>query len=105
MIELTVQITHVDYDTLADILLPLIGGQAAEKSGSPSLGKIFSGSQGLAAAAAKAYLKSMPQNRKEELLVRLINDNSGKLAELLSRFASDNGISLRAGGVKAEQNS
>jgi hypothetical protein len=103
MIELKVQISDVDYDSLTDILWPLVAGQVAEKSSGSALGKIFSGSQGLAASAAKAAIKSMPQNRKEELLVRLLNENRGKLTEMLVRLAADNGVKVKVEGVKAEQ--
>lgn len=78
MIELKLTIRQVDYDAL----IARFGG---------SLG-------GVAAMAAKA----LPQAAKEELAVKYLNANAGKLSQQLENMARQNGIAVTVDSASAK---
>lgn len=78
MIELTLTVRDVDYDAL----IARFGG---------SLG-------GVAAMAAKA----LPQSAKEELAVKYLNSNAGKLSQKLENMARQNGVGVTVETAKAK---
>ncbi len=78
MIELTLTVRDVDYDAL----IARFGG---------SLG-------GVAAMAAKA----LPQSAKEELAVKYLNSNAGKLSQKLEDMACQNGVGVTVETAKAK---
>lgn len=78
MIELTLTVRDVDYDAL----IARFGG---------SLG-------GVAAMAAKA----LPQSAKEELAVKYLNSNAGKLSQKLEDMARQNGVGVTVETAKAK---
>ncbi len=78
MIELTLTVRDVDYDAL----IARFGG---------SLG-------GVAAMAAKA----LPQSAKEELAVKYLNANAGKLSQKLEGMARQNGVGVTVETARAK---
>lgn len=78
MIELTLTVRDVDYDAL----ISRFGG---------SLG-------GVAAMAAKA----LPQSAKEELAVKYLNANAGKLSQKLEDMARQNGVGVTVETARAK---
>lgn len=78
MIELTLTVRDVDYDAL----ISRFGG---------SLG-------GMAAMAAKA----LPQSAKEELAVKYLNANAGKLSQKLEGMARQNGVGVTVASARAK---
>lgn len=78
MIELTLTVRDVDYDAL----ISRFGG---------SLG-------GMAAMAAKA----LPQSAKEELAVKYLNANAGKLSQKLEGMARQNGVGVTVETARAK---
>ncbi len=78
MIELTLTVRDVDYDAL----IARFGG---------SLG-------GVAAMAAKA----LPQSAKEEMAVKYLNSNAGKLSQKLEGMARQNGVGVTVASARAK---
>lgn len=78
MIELTLTVRDVDYDAL----IARFGG---------SLG-------GVAAMAAKA----LPQSAKEEMAVKYLNSNVGKLSQKLEGMARQNGVGVTVASARAK---
>lgn len=78
MIELTLTVRDVDYDAL----ISRFGG---------SLG-------GVAAMAARA----LPTGAKEELAVKYLNSNAGKLSQMLEGMARQNGVGVTVDSAKAK---
>lgn len=78
MIELTLTVRDVDYDAL----ISRFGG---------SLG-------GVAAMAARA----LPQSAKEELAVKYLNANAGKLSQKLEDMARQNGVGVTVETARAK---
>jgi hypothetical protein len=104
MIELKMKVSEVDYDSLTELLLPAIFEQMGQSSDSPLWSKLLFSSQGLTEGAAKAVLKKMSKEKKDELLVKYINKNGAKIAELFMQMALSKGMKMTIDNVEASSN-
>ena len=98
MIRLELTLTDVDFDTLIELYLP----QLAEKlraSGNP-VGMLLS--NGMSPAMAKTVLRTLSQEKKEQLCADLINGNSARIAELFESAAAQKGIRFHVAGASAK---
>jgi hypothetical protein len=101
MLELKLKVSELDYDSLTELLLPAIFEQMGQGSDSPLWSRLLFSSQGLTESAAKAVLKKMSKEKKDELLIKYINKNSSKIAELFMKMALGQGINMTIDEVKA----
>ena len=98
MIELTIKVEHIDYNDLAELLLPLLMDQLPKDGLAGRLLRSPEKAQGL----VKELLSRMPQSQKDELLAKYINQNSGKAMDKLEEMAAKNGVSLKLRDVSAK---
>lgn len=98
MIELTIKVEHIDYNDLAELLLPLLTDQLPKDGLAGRLLRSPEKAQGL----VKELLNRMPQSQKDELLAKYINQNSGKAMEKLEEMAAKNGVSMKLRDVSAK---
>lgn len=98
MIELKLLVDEVDYDSLAETLLPLVQDKLRDSGG--MLGGMLSGSPEMAAAMAR---RAMSQEKKDELLVQLVTKNRGTLLQKGGELAEKNGIKLHLYDVSARK--
>ena len=77
MIELKILLDEVDYRSLSEVLIPALAESMAKDGG--VLGGMLSQNKELAASMARTVLDKMPQEKKDELLVQLLNRNRDKL--------------------------
>ena len=96
--EITLKISDVDYDALADVLLPLMEEQMSGSVWCPAP----RASGGRATQAAKAMLRRMPQKRKDAMLAGYINRSGDKIAGLLMDAARAKGLTLKVSDVRAK---
>ena len=90
MIELRIVLDEIDYDCLAELLLPLIAEKMEQKGGILALlGKNKDGLTGM----ARQLLKSMSQEKKDEFLLQLLAEKKG----LILQKANDKAESMNAG--------
>lgn len=101
MIELKLLVDEVDYDSLAETLLPLVQDKLRDSGG--MLGGMLSGSPEMAAAMARRALRAMSQEKKDELLVQLVMKNRGTLLQKGGELAEKNGIKLHLYDVSARK--
>lgn len=101
MIELKLLVDEVDYDSLAETLLPLVQDKLRDSGG--MLGGMLSGSPEMAAAMARRALRAMSQEKKDELLVQLVTKNRGTLLQKGGELAEKNGIKLHLYDVSARK--
>ena len=92
---------EVDYDSLAETLLPLVQDKLRDSGG--MLGCVLSGSPEMAAAMARRALRAMSQEKKDELLVQLVTKNRGTLLQKGGELAEKNGIKLHLYDVSARK--
>ncbi|MEA4965322.1 MAG: hypothetical protein VB055_05815 [Oscillospiraceae bacterium] len=98
MIELKLTVDELDYDGLLERYLPLMTEKLRE-SGSP-VGMLLS--NGMPASMAKKIIAGLPKATKDKLTADLLNANEEKLREALEQFATEQGVSLRVGSIRAE---
>ena len=98
MIEITLKVDRVDYDALAELLLPALLGQMEQNS----LGRIFVRSPEAAQGAATKLLARLSQEKKDELLAKYLNQNRDKAEKALEEMAGRSGVSLRVCDISAK---
>ena len=90
MIELKILLDEVDYRSLSEVLIPALAESMAKDGG--VLGGMLSQNKELAASMARTVLDKMPQEKKDELLVQLLNRNRDKLLEKGRTLAAEKGV-------------
>ena len=98
MIELKILLDEVDYRSLSEVLIPALAESMAKDGG--VLGGKLSQNKEL---AARPVLDKMPQEKKDELLVQLLNRNRDKLLEKGRTLAAENGVRLQLCDVSARK--
>ena len=102
MIELKILVDDIDYNSLTELLVLL--AEKLEKDGKGGiLGGVLSGNRGMAVSMARTLLNTMPQAKKDELVVQLINKNRDKLLQKGRALAAKNGVRLQLCDVAAKK--
>lgn len=92
MIELNIKISDLDYDSLADLLMPMLS-EHMEKSGLSFLGGMFS-PNGAGQSMAKAFFNRLSPDKKEEMIVNCLNGNKAKIISMLQNAARQQNIGV-----------
>ena len=95
--KLTVTVSDVDYDSLAELLLPALSRQM-ENTWFP----VDLTENGRPTEAAKAMLRRMPERRKNALLCNAVNRNEKNIAWAMMNAAKEKGISLHISDIHCE---
>ena len=98
MIQLNLNLTDLDYDSLLDQYLPLIADKLRE-SGNP-VGMLLS--NGMPASMAKGIVRGLPKATKEALTADLVNSHAAQITALLQDAAAKKGIGVSLSGLHAE---
>lgn len=101
MIELKILLDNIDYDSLADVLVPLLAEKMKDGEKGGILGSILAGNPEAASTVARTLLKTMSQEKKNELLVQLIGKNRDKLLKKGRSLAASRGLELELCDVAA----
>ena len=103
MIELKVLIDDVDYDSIAEFLIPLLAESMGreQKGGIP--GGVLAVNPEMLTSMARKLLHTMTQDKRDELLVQLVNKNRDKLLEKGRKAAEEKGIGVRLCDVTARK--
>lgn len=95
MIEIKIAISDVDYESALDALWPVLV-EHFEKSGEKTLASaIISKTKGVSAAAAKAALKILPQETKDELVAMGLTHYREDISGLVMDFAKQRKVSMK----------
>ena len=90
MIEVRILLDDIDYDALAELLLPLIAEKLEEKGGFMALlGRNKDGMAGV----ARHLLKTMSQEKRDEFLLQLLQEKK----PLVLKKATEKAAQLRTG--------
>lgn len=93
--ELRIQIDDLDYGELAAQLLPLL------PEGIDGLGSgLLSGAK-KNPALVKGLVNAMPQKKKEELVISLINRHSERIMKGLTKAAASRGVAVKVSNLRA----
>jgi len=99
MIELTIKVDHIDYNDLAELLLPMLSDRLPKDG---LMGRLLNSPE-RAEKLVKEILGRMSQEQKDELLVKYINQNSVKAMTELEKAASRSGVSLKLRDIGAKK--
>ena len=99
--EIKINIDDIDYEALADRMMPLLISQLSNDREDVAT-RLMLLSQGFTESAVKMILSKMPKEKKDQLLVRLINKNKPQIMELIGEMALSQGIRLNVNDVEAK---
>lgn len=99
MIEVKIKVTDIDYGSAADVLLPVLLDKLSD-SADPLTAGLLAKLKGLSGGAAKAALRFLPQDVKDELAVACLNRYNDEISRIMVNFAEKKGIGLQLGGVE-----
>ena len=103
MIELKILVDDIDYNSLTELLVPLLAEKLEKDGKGGILGGVLSGNRNMAVSMARTLLNTMPQAKKDELVVQLINKNRDKLLQKGRALAAKNGVRLQLCDVAAKK--
>lgn len=103
MIELRLLVDDIDYDSLVELLLPMVQEKLRRDGGGGVLGSMLGGSPEMAATMARTALHTMNQDKRDELVVQLVSRNREKLLEKGEAMAQKNGVKLKLRDVNARK--
>ena len=103
MIELKILVDDIDYNSLTELLVPLLAEKLEKDCKGGILGGVLSGNRNMAVSVARTLLNTMPQAKKDELVVQLINKNRDKLLQKGGALAAKNGVRLQLCDVAAKK--
>ena len=96
--ELTLKVSNIDYNSIAQKLLPILENKLAD--GSIPGGSLISGL--LTPERAVSMLNMLPQSTKDSILVQYVKQNQDQIARQLEQFASSEGVKLQVDQVSAK---
>ena len=101
MIELKILVDNINYDSLADVLVPILAEKMKDGDKGGILGSILADHPEAASSMARTLLKTMSQEKKNELLVQLVGKNRDTLLKKGRGLLSRRGVELELCDVAA----
>ena len=81
MLELKILIDDIDYNSVTELLVPLLAEKLEKDGKGGILGNVLAGNTNMAVSMARTLLNTMPQEKKDELVVQLVTKNRDKLLQ------------------------
>lgn len=72
MLELRILVDDIDYDSIAEYLIPAVAEKLRREEKGGILGNVLAGNPDMAASVARTVLGTMSQEQKDQLLVQLV---------------------------------
>ena len=104
MLELRILVDDIDYDSIAEYLIPAVAEKLRREEKGGILGGVLAGNPDVAASVARTVLGTMSQEQKDQLLVQLVTKNREKLLDKGNQAARSRGhrrAAVRCGGAEA----
>lgn len=98
--EIKIMISDIDYIAAIDILAPALADKLSGCS-NPVAALAFGRAKDLSVAAAKAALKALPQNTRDELAAVCLNHYREEISRLIVSMAARQSLSLKVQGIEA----
>lgn len=103
MLELRILVDNIDYDSIAEYLIPVVAERLRREDKGGILGSVLAGNPDMAAGMARTLLGAMSQEQKDRLLVQLVTKNREKLLDKGNRAARDKGIGVQLCDVAVQK--
>ena len=81
MLELKILIDDIDYNSVTELLVPLLAEKLEKDGKGGILGNVLAGNTNMAVSMARTLLNTMSQEKKDELVVQLVTKNRDKLLQ------------------------
>ncbi len=103
MIEVKLLVDNINYESVAEFLVPLLAEnmKSGEKGG--ILGSILGGNPEVATSMARTLLKTMSQEKKDELLVQLVGKYRDKALTKGRSLLAKKGIGVELCDISARK--
>ena len=95
MLELRILVDDIDYDSIAEYLIPAVAEKLRREEKGGILGNVLAGNPDVAASVARTVLGTMSQEQKDQLLVQLVTKNREKLLDKGNQAARSRGIGVQ----------
>ena len=95
MLELRILVDDIDYDSIAEYLIPAVAEKLRREEKGGILGNVLAGNPDVAASVARTVLGTMSQEQKDQLLVQLVTTNREKLLDKGNQAARSRGIGVQ----------
>lgn len=95
MIELNIKIKDVDYGAAVESFLPMTIEKIAGKEETGILAKLLGKNSSLSTSVAKAALSVIPQNKKDEIAIAIIEKYKEEITKNLVSYAAEQGLILQ----------
>ena len=102
-LELKILIDDIDYNSVTELLVPLLAEKLEKDGKGGILGNVLAGNTNMAVSMARTLLNTMPQEKKDELVVQLVTKNRDKLLQKGGELAAKNGVRLRLCDIAAKK--
>ena len=102
MLELTVKISDVDFDSVAEIMAPFIISELNSRE-VPGWVKMMLLGSGMNSEGIKKLMNRFSDDKLESFAVKGINKNSDKACEMLEQIAKGQGVNIKISSVEAKQ--
>ncbi len=103
MIEVTILVDNLDYESIADYLVPALAEKMQKEGKGGILGNVFANNADMATSMARTILDKMPQDKKDELVVQLLNKNRDKLLKKATSIAAKKNVGVQICDVSARK--
>ena len=103
MLELKILIDDIDYNSVSELLVPLLAEKLEKDGKGGILGGVLAGNPEMAVSMARTLLSAMPQQKKDELVVQLVTKNRDKLLQKGRELAVRHGVHLQLCDVAAKK--
>ncbi len=100
MIEINIKIKDVDYGAAVEAFLPMVIENIAEKEEVGLFAKLLGKNSSLSASVAKAALSVMPQNKKDEIAIAIIDKYKEEISKNLLNYAATQGLNLQIEDIR-----
>jgi hypothetical protein len=102
VMEIKINIDDIDYDSLAELMMPMLLDHMSSDN-EDLMSRLMLLSQGFTASTVRAILSKMSQEKKDELLIRMINRNKPRIMQFITDMASSQGIRMTVNDVEAKK--
>lgn len=103
MLELKIDISELDYGSIAQQALPVVLERLRASKGDSKIIQLLQGLGHLPSDAVKMMLSAMPQDTKDAIALAFLNSYKDELAEQINKFAAQKGVQLTIAGIEASK--
>ena len=103
MIEVKIMVDNINYESVAEFLVPLLAESMKNGEKGGILGSVLAGNPEMATNMARTILKTMSQEKKDELLLQMVAKHRDKILAGGRSALSGRGIGVELCDITAKK--